>query len=74
MEITKDWIYSKTRLGLREKCLSTLLRNFGSHVNADGTPEHSSESIYNCAHDWVSQGNPTSDGIINFYEEHYNNE
>lgn len=67
----KDWLYSDDRLGLRERVLSTLLRRFGSHMNMDGTPENSTESIYACAHDWVSQGHPSADGVIEYYEENY---
>ena len=66
-----DWIYSPERMELREQCLSTLLRKFGSELNEDGLPKFSSESIFGCAHDWVSQGNPTPEGIIEYYEQNY---
>ena len=66
-----DWLYSEDRLGLRERVLSTLLRHFGSHMKADGTPEYSTESIYACAHDWVSQGNSNINGVIDYYEANY---
>ena len=70
MAIT-DWIYSPERMELREKCLSALLRKFGSELNKDGSPKHSSESIFACAHDWVSHGNPTPEGITDYYEQNY---
>ena len=70
--MNEDWIYSTERMLLRRKCLDILLRRFGSHMKMDGTPEHSSESIYACAHDWVSQGHPKPDGIIKYYEAYYN--
>ena len=67
----EDWLYSEDRLGLRERCLSILLRRFGSHMKEDGTPENSTESIYACAHDWISQGHPKADGIVAYYEAYY---
>ena len=69
----EDWLYSEDRLGLRERCLSILLRRFGSDVKEDGTPENSTESIYACAHDWVSKGHPKPDGIVAYYEAYYGN-
>ena len=71
MEITSDWLYNEERLELREHCLSILLRKYGSEIKEDGTPVHSTESIYNCAHDWVSQGHPKPDGIVKYYEAYY---
>ena len=68
----QDWRYSDTKMQLRTDVLHKLLRAYGSHMNADGTPEHSTESIYACAHDWVSQGHPTSDGVLEYYEANYN--
>ena len=66
-----DWLYSPERMHLRSECLKILLKNYGSHMTIHGTPTHSSESIYACAHDWVSQGHPSSDGILNYYEDYY---
>jgi len=71
MEVT-NWLYSTDRMELREQCLSILLRRYGSKLNEDGSPVHSSESIYACAHDWVSQGHPKPDGIVKYYEAYYN--
>jgi hypothetical protein len=71
MELTSDWLYSEKRLELRERCLSILLRKFGSEINEDGTPKYPTESIYNCAHDWVSQGHKIPDGIVKYYEAYY---
>ncbi len=58
-------------MNLREMCLSALLREYGSDLKEDGTPTHSTQSLYECAHDWVSQGNPTPDGILKHYQTHY---
>jgi hypothetical protein len=71
MEVT-NWLYSTDRMELRGQCLSILLRRYGSKLNEDGSPVHSSESIYACAHDWVSQGHPKPDGIVKYYEAYYN--
>ena len=67
----EDWLYSEDRLGLREQCLSVLLKKYGCELNEDGTPLHSTESIYACAHDWVSQGHPKTDGIVKYYKAYY---
>ncbi len=69
--MSDGWLYSPERMNLREQCLSILLRRYGSHINEDGSPEHSTESIYACAHDWVSQGNPKPDGIVKYYDAYY---
>ena len=62
----KDWLYTHERLALREKCLSILLRKFG------GSPvPTNNKAIYECAHDWVSQGNQITHGIIAYYEAYY---
>ncbi len=66
-----DWLYSSDRMQLRERALSILLNRYGSAIDEGGTPLCSTESIYACAHDWVSHGNPTTDGILKFYEENY---
>ena len=72
MEIdSSNWIYSTDRMELRERCLSILLRRFGSELNEDGTPRYSTESIYGCVHDWVSHGNPKPDGIVAYYQAYY---
>lgn len=70
----QDWRYSDSKMQLRTDVLHTLLRNYGSHMNADGTPEHSTESIYACAHDWVSQGHPTADGVESYFMNNYVNQ
>lgn len=67
----QDWRYSESKMKLRTDVLHKLLRRYGSHMNPDGTPEHSSESIYACAHDWVSQGHPDAEGVLEYYEANY---
>ena len=34
-------------------------------------PKYSSQSIYECANDWVSQGNMHCAGIVQYYEAYY---
>ena len=58
-------------MALRESCLSTLLKKFGSDLQHDGTPIVATRSIYECAHDWVSQGNPEPEGIVQYFEKYY---
>lgn len=67
----EDWRYVDDRMNLRGKVLSLLLNRFGRELNEDGSPKYSSQSIYECAHDWVSQGNLTTSGIIKYYEAYY---
>jgi len=66
-----NWIYSDDRMHLRSQCLFMLLEKFGSALTENGEPLHSTESMYGCAHDWVSQGNPSPDGILDYYKNHY---
>jgi hypothetical protein len=66
-----DWRYEPARMVLREHCLSVLLKKFGSQLDDNGVPRYSTESIYECAHDWVSQGNPSASGIVRYYETYY---
>ena len=66
-----DWLYSNARLELRQQSLLTLLERLGGELDERGLPKYSSESIYGCAHDWVSQGNPGTHGIINYYKNYY---
>ena len=40
-------------------------------MEPNGEPTYSTQSLYECAHDWVSQGNATSFGIIKYYEAYY---
>jgi len=70
--IQTDWRYSDERMEIREQVLKVLLSKFG-HQLENGMPKYSSQSIYECAHDWVSQGNVNSDGVIKCYLEYYAN-
>ena len=68
---TNDWRYEPWRMVLREQSLSVLLKRFGTEIKEDGTPVNSTQSIYECAHDWVSQGNKRTDGIVSYYKAYY---
>jgi len=37
----------------------------------NGKPKYTNQSIYECAHDWISQGHKTSFGIVKYYEAYY---
>ena len=69
---TEDWRYSPEKMTLREQVISILLKKFGSEVNKDGSSKYSNQSIFECAHDWVSQGNKRPDGVVAYYKAYYN--
>jgi len=69
--MNEDWRYSEERMELRQKVYSLLLGRFGSELDENGEPLHSMKSISECAHDWVSQGNVNTNGIVKYYEAYY---
>lgn len=73
MDMQTDWLYNDSRMKLREAALRVLLARFGRQIKENGEPKYSSESIYSCAHDWVSQGNVRTDGIVKYYLAYYEN-
>ena len=68
--MNEDWRYSDDRMKLREEVLKILFSRFGSQLES-GVPKYSNQSIYECSHDWVSQGNATTSGIVKYYEAYY---
>ena len=66
-----DWRYSEDKLKLRQQALSILLKKYGSELNLTRESKYRTQSIYECAHDWVSQGNVDCNGIIKYYEAYY---
>ena len=65
-----DWRYNDQKLKVREQALKILLTKFGGQM--DGVvPKYSSQSIYECANDWVSQANMHTAGITKYYEAYY---
>ena len=69
--MNEDWRYSDERMKIRTQGLNILLKKFGSEISYDGTPKYSNQSIYECIHDWVSQGNSTTSGISAYYKAYY---
>ena len=69
--MTEDWRYSALRMEVRASVLAILLKRYGGELNEEGLPVNAPDSIYACAHDWVSQGNIRLDGIIKYYEAYY---
>jgi len=69
--MTEDWRYSEDRMELRQRVYSLLLGRFGSELDENGEPLYSMQSISECAHDWVSQGNVNTNGIVKYYEAYY---
>ncbi len=67
----EDWRYSDDRMELRQKIYQLLLTRFGSQLNENGEPIYSMQSITECSHDWVSQGNVKTDGIIKYFKAYY---
>lgn len=65
-----DWRYNDEKMKVREQALKILLAKFGGQMEGV-TPKYSSQSIYECAHDWVSQGNFHTAGIVKYYEAYY---
>ena len=65
-----DWRYSGDKMKVREQALKVLLAKFG-HQMEGVTPKYSNQSIYECALDWVSQGNTHTAGIVKYYEAYY---
>ena len=65
-----DWRYSEDRMELRQLAIKVLLTKFG-HVMDGVTPKYSNQSMYECAHDWVSQGNVSTSGIVKYYQAYY---
>ena len=71
LEMNQDWRYSDERMDVRTQGLNILLKRFGSQICSDGSPRYSNQSIYECIHDWVSQGNVNTSGLVKYYEAYY---
>jgi hypothetical protein len=69
--MNEDWRYSEERMDLREKAYNLLLTRFGSQLDANGEPLYTMQSITECSHDWVSQGNITTSGLVKYYQAYY---
>ena len=69
--MNEDWRYSDERMEIRQDAYMLLLSQFGSKINSDGKPIHSMQNITECAHDWVSQGNVGTNGLVKYYQTYY---
>lgn len=69
--MNEDWRYSEDRMKVRSQVYAILLKRFCSQLDENGQPEYSMQSICECAHDWVSQGNVKTDGIVKYYQAYY---
>jgi len=67
----EDWRYEDHKMELRNDCYALLLRNFGGQLTIDNLPAYTMKSITECAQDWVSQGNPNPNGLIQYYLTNY---
>jgi hypothetical protein len=65
-----DWRYDDQKLMVRGQALNILLSKFGREMEGS-VPKYSNQSIYECAQDWVSQGNMHTAGIVKYYEAYY---
>ena len=68
--MNEDWRYDDNRMKLRGEVLKILLSKYGGEL-VNSEPKYSGQSIYECAHDWISQGHKTSFGIVKYYEAYY---
>lgn len=66
-----DWRYSEEKMKTRQSAYIILLMKFGSKLDNLGLPIHNMKSITECAHDWVSQGNMQTDGIVSYFKTYY---
>ena len=71
LKATEDLRYSNPKMEVRSQALTILLKRFGSELNENGEPKYSNQSIYECVHDWVSQGNMRTDGLVKYYQAYY---
>ena len=57
--ILTDWRYSDHKMKLRQECLANSIEE----VLCDTIPDNG-QAIYECCHDWISQGHKISSGIV----------
>ena len=68
--MSEDWRYSEEKLSLRKQALKVLLAKYGGQMEGV-LPKYTTQSMYECAHDWGSQGNVSTAGIISYYKAYY---
>ena len=67
----EDWRYSEEKLRVRQQAIRILLHKYGSELDHTRKSKYTCRSIYECAHDWVSQGHKTSFGVAKYFEVYY---
>ena len=68
--MSEDWRYSEEKLALHRQALKVLIAKYGRQIEGS-LPKYTTQSMYECAHDWVLQGNVSTAGIINYYKAYY---
>jgi len=71
LDYSDDWRYDNERLKVRGETMKILLSQFGHELDKRGRPLYSMESMVECAHDWVSQGNADTKGLTQYYWTNY---
>ena len=66
--------YSDDRMSVRAQSLSVLLKKYGSQLDTSRKSKYTNQSIYQCAHDWISMRNMNTDGIVKYYEAYYSSD
>ena len=66
--------YSDNRMSVRAQSLSVLLKKYGSQLDTSRKSKYTNQSIYQCAHDWISMGNKNTNGIVKYYEAYYSSD
>ena len=64
-----SWIYSEERMTLRAEVIGMLFKKYGGEQIQEAV--YSTEDIYNCAHDWVSHGNQTTTGVLDYFNKRF---
>jgi len=65
-----DWRYNDFNTKLRQEVLKSLMHKYGNQMEGN-QPKYPAKLIYECAHDWVSQGNKTPFGVTKHFKEYY---
>ena len=69
--MNEDWRFNDQKIKLRQSVIKILLNRYGSDLDSTRKSKYTNQSIYECAHDWVSQGNVNCNGITKYYEAYY---
>jgi hypothetical protein len=70
-DLNTDWRYNEDKMKVRQQALYILNQKYGRELDSTRKSKYTNQSIYECAHDWVSQGNVNCNGITKYYEAYY---